>query len=85
MVVAWTTAGACGAANRVIHAPGTRDETLSYECALRRGERDDGIYMVIRIQSKTGRNKRFTQTHAPDKGEIRALKSNRAASREDQA
>lgn len=49
------------------------------------GERDDGIYMVIGIQSKPRRNKRFTQTHAPDKGEIRALKSNRAASREDQA
>lgn len=33
VVVAWTTAGACGAANKVIHAPGTRDEALAYECA----------------------------------------------------
>ena len=49
------------------------------------GKRDDGIYIVMEIQSKPRRNKRFTQTHAPDKGEIRALKSNRAASREDQA
>jgi hypothetical protein len=47
-----------------------------------RGRDTRGIYVVVIERTRQRRNKRFTQTHAPDKGEIRALKST-PASREE--